>query len=125
MPIPQKAQQLNVSPLFSKDNTETEMTHSSFLKEREPEIQQVKELPKQEISSKSQAEPETEQKKSKYADKFIFNFPQKERNELKKFCVMHDITMTDFIMLAIDYIKTEVEEERLNVSRYGIKKINK
>jgi len=59
----------------------------------------------------------------KYSDKFLFNFPKTEKDDFKKFAILHNVTLTDMIRLSLDFVRSEIEEGNLSISRYGIKKI--
>ena len=62
--------------------------------------------------------------KREYKDTVLLNLPKGERNVFKSFCAQMDITMTDFIYFAMDYIKDGVEQGKFSVTRSGIKEIN-
>lgn len=66
---------------------------------------------------------ETAAKKRVYSDTIVLNLPKGERSEFKAFCAKYQLTMTDYIYFAMDYIRNGVEEGRLSVSRGGIKEL--
>lgn len=65
----------------------------------------------------------TRRKSGKFVDKFTFSFPEEEKLEFKAFAAAHGISITDLIMYSLDYLKGDVEENKISVSRYGVKKL--
>lgn len=63
-------------------------------------------------------------KKRNYSDTVILNLPGGERAEFKAFCAKYQVTMTDFIYFAMDYIRNGVEEKKYSLSRSGIREIS-
>ncbi|MCQ2593201.1 MAG: hypothetical protein MJ188_10510 [Treponema sp.] len=61
--------------------------------------------------------------KREYKDTILLNLPKGERNVFKSFCAQHDLTMTDFIYFAMDYVKDKAEAGSISISRGGIKEI--
>lgn len=66
----------------------------------------------------------TRRKNGKFVDKFTFSFPEEEKLEFKAFAAAHGITITDLIMYSLDYLKADVEEGRISLSRYGVKRLS-
>ncbi|WP_407399978.1 hypothetical protein [Treponema sp.] len=65
----------------------------------------------------------TRRKSGKFVDKFTFSFPEEEKLEFKAFAASHGITITDLIMYSLDYLKQDVEQGKINISRYGVKRL--
>lgn len=65
----------------------------------------------------------TRRKSGKFVDKFTFSFPEEEKLEFKAFAAAHGITITDLIMYSLDYLKQDVENGKINISRYGVKRL--
>ena len=56
-----------------------------------------------------------------YSDNINLRLPKGERKRLKAFCAAHDISMTQFIVFAIDYLESRVEDGNATVSKMGVK----
>lgn len=56
-----------------------------------------------------------------YSDNINLRLPKGERKRLKAFCAAHDISMTQFIVFAIDYLESKVEDGDATVSKMGVK----
>lgn len=65
----------------------------------------------------------TRRKSGKFVDKFTFSFPEDEKLEFKAFAAAHGITITDLIMYSLDYLKQDVDQGKINISRYGVKRL--
>lgn len=75
------------------------------------------------IRTVTKSEEEVPAKKRVYSDTIVLNLPKGERSEFKAFCAKYQLTMTDYIYFAMDYIRNGVEEGKLSVSRGGIKEL--
>lgn len=75
------------------------------------------------IKTVTKSEEEAPAKKRVYSDTIVLNLPKGERSEFKAFCAKYQLTMTDYIYFAMDYIRNGVEEGKLSVSRGGIKEL--
>ena len=64
-------------------------------------------------------------RKEKNADTLNLVLPKGERKLLKSFCAENGISMTEYAFTCMDYIRCEVQEGRMAVSRSGIRKIRK
>lgn len=62
-------------------------------------------------------------KKREYTDTVVINLPKGERSTFKAFCAQNNLTMTDYIYFAMDFIKTGVETGKFTVGRSGIKEL--
>ncbi len=60
-----------------------------------------------------------------YSDNINLRLPKGERKRLKSFCADHDISMTQFIVFAIDYLESRVEDGNATVSKMGVKDSSK
>jgi len=56
-----------------------------------------------------------------YSDNINLRLPKGERKRLKAFCAAHDLSMTQFIVFAIDYLESRVEDGNATVSKMGVK----
>ena len=65
----------------------------------------------------------TRRKSGKFVDKFTFSFPEEEKLEFKAFAAAHGISITDLIMYSLDYLKDDVENGKINIFRYGVKRL--
>lgn len=70
--------------------------------------------------AKASAEKIQREEKS-YSDNINLRLPKGERKRLKSFCADHDISMTQFIVFAIDYLESRVEDGNATVSKMGVK----
>ncbi len=70
------------------------------------------------------AEKSQKEEKS-YSDNINLRLPRGERKRLKSFCADHDISMTQFIVFAIDYLESRVEDGNATVSKMGVKDVEK
>lgn len=68
----------------------------------------------------STSEPSSKDEKI-YSDNINLRLPKGERKRLKAFCAAHDISMTQFIVFAIDYLESRVEDGNATVSKMGVK----
>lgn len=76
------------------------------------------------VSATDEVEIKTVTKpKREYKDTVLLNLPKGERNVFKSFCAQNDLTMTDFIYFAMDYIKEGVENGKFSITRSGIKEL--
>lgn len=66
------------------------------------------------------SEPSSKDEKI-YSDNINLRLPKGERKRLKAFCAAHDISMTQFIVFAIDYLESRVEDGNATVSKMGVK----
>lgn len=66
------------------------------------------------------SEPSSKDEKT-YSDNINLRLPKGERKRLKAFCAAHDISMTQFIVFAIDYLESRVEDGNATVSKMGVK----
>lgn len=67
--------------------------------------------------------PSKPAKKREYTDTVVINLPKGERSNFKVFCAQNNLTMTDYIYFAMDFIKTGVETGKFTVGRSGIKEL--
>lgn len=71
------------------------------------------------VSSESSSSSSKDEKI--YSDNINLRLPKGERKRLKAFCAAHDISMTQFIVFAIDYLESRVEDGNATVSKMGVK----
>ncbi len=67
------------------------------------------------------ATPESSKDEKSYSDNINLRLPKGERKRLKAFCAAHDLSMTQFIVFAIDYLESRVEDGNATVSKMGVK----
>lgn len=72
------------------------------------------------VSSESSSSSSSKDEKI-YSDNINLRLPKGERKRLKAFCAAHDISMTQFIVFAIDYLESRVEDGNATVSKMGVK----
>lgn len=62
-------------------------------------------------------------KNGKYIDRFSFNFPIEDRKDLKIWCMENNLTLADFILHAISYLKKDVDDGKVKVTKLGIRRM--
>lgn len=105
--------------LTGKDKTETKpsMTANTISPAMHEQLQSIVE--------KSDKKPASLKRKEKNADTINLVLPKGERNLLKSFCSENGISMTEYAFTCMDYIRSEVREGNMTVSKSGIRKIKK
>ena len=108
---------------FAASQNQVEEVHA-LLDSRLSENRQAENTAASILQASGKAE-EKPAKKRTYEDSVSFSLPKGERQRFKIFCAQHDVKMSDYIYLAMDYIANCAEEGKLKVSRTGIKEIKK
>lgn len=67
----------------------------------------------------------TTKRKEKNADTLNLVLPKGERSQLKIFCAGIGISMTEYAYTCMAYIRSEVEDGNMTVSRAGIRHVKK
>lgn len=60
-------------------------------------------------------------RKEKNADTVNLVLPKGERASLKEFCTMQNISMTEYAYTCMDFVRSQVQEGLMTVSRSGIR----
>lgn len=66
-----------------------------------------------------------EKRKEKNADTLNIVLPKGERATLKKFCTENSVTMTEYAYTCMDFIRQQVEDGLMTVSKSGIRVLKK
>lgn len=62
-------------------------------------------------------------RKAKNADTINLVLPKGERSNFKEFCTSQNISMTEYAYTCMDYVRNQVQEGLMTVSRSGIRRI--
>lgn len=62
-------------------------------------------------------------RKEKNADTINLVLPKGERSNFKEFCTSQNISMTEYAYTCMDYVRNQVQEGLMTVSRSGIRRI--
>lgn len=62
-------------------------------------------------------------KKRDNTDTLLLHLPKGERNNFKILCTQNNITMTDFIYFAMDYVRDLSNSGAVTIGRNGIKEV--
>ncbi len=82
------------------------------------------EIENRETEKKHNVKREDRYKTGKYVDRFSFTFPQEERDELKAWCMLNGLTLNDYVINAVFFLKNEIEAGNVKISKFGVKKLN-
>ena len=115
MAIAKKAEseikKVNVTNQLSLDTLET---LNNVSKKPEVFVEPVKESSKEET-------PADDSKK--YSDTVIARLTKGKRSEFKSFFAKYGITMNSGIEMCIEYVKSQVEQENVSISKAGVQNI--
>lgn len=82
-------------------------------------VSQIAELTGEDAEKKELSRPA--EKKHDYSDNLNLKLPRGERDRLKAFCAENHISMTQFILFAIDHLQTDIMMNRCTVSKMGVR----